>query len=392
MKFVRFLQNHYSTVKLKVFTADAERVLNLLSSRELFVWKIERSGDELIFWAFEKDLPKIREALAILHADNTVLSVRGVSRAMKELYARRFFAVFAVIAAAILVLCSGFIWSVEIYGARTVEPEALLSLLYEHGFRQSTPRSRLDIHQAELLIRGAYPAIYDVDVELRGARMLVTVFEAASPPAIIDRSIPCDLVAAKDGVVAELYVQNGTAMCKVGDEVKAGDILISGTLNYLFRDIPGTDHVHALGRVVSRETREFGDIPVCMYEEPKDAAAPVETERVVYLFGRTLTFSKRFDKQQKVRFEQKNLSLSVGWLKLPILYDEIKWYNISDCTPKSDASVYDIIRKAIAAQLDGAETISLTYGFSEAEYGAVKVNVTAELFVNIAVEREIILQ
>ena len=59
------------------------------------------------------------------------------------------------------------------------------------------------------------------------------------------------IVAARDGIVAELTVKSGTAMVRPGDVVKKGDILIGGVI-----DVVGDD-----GGVVAKHAVLAAGIP-----------------------------------------------------------------------------------------------------------------------------------
>ena len=41
---------------------------------------------------------------------------------------------------------------------------------------------------------------------------------------------PCELTAGSDGTVTKIIVRNGIVRVKAGDEVKTGDVLVSGKL------------------------------------------------------------------------------------------------------------------------------------------------------------------
>lgn len=80
------------------------------------------------------------------------------------------------------------------------------------------------------------------------------------------------IVAAKDGIVAELTVRSGTARVRVGDVVKAGDILIDGVL-----DIVGDD-----GSIIARHAvLADGDVRLKCVENYRQAV-PMTYEQKVY--------------------------------------------------------------------------------------------------------------
>ena len=61
---------------------------------------------------------------------------------------------------------------------------------------------------------------------MRGVVVLVTMVGKTPPPA--EEEGPGDIVAAKEGLVSEVIVLEGTPLVKAGDMVSRGDLLILG--------------------------------------------------------------------------------------------------------------------------------------------------------------------
>ena len=109
-----------------------------------------------------------------------------------------------------------------------------------------------------------------VGVNTAGCVASITVRERDEVTDIHDKSIPCRIVARKDGIIQEITVLSGTPLCKVGQGVKAGDVLVSGYTDcgkviklqqanaevfaYTFRDLPAITPSKALHR--TEKTRE----------------------------------------------------------------------------------------------------------------------------------------
>ena len=68
---------------------------------------------------------------------------------------------------------------------------------------------------------------------------------------------PCELTAGSDGTVTKIIVRNGIVRVKAGDEVKTGDVLVSGKLP-IYDDsetLVKTNLVHADAEVYAETTR-----------------------------------------------------------------------------------------------------------------------------------------
>lgn len=131
-----------------------------------------------------------------------------------------------------MVFCSFRIWVIRIDETERVDPEEIRLLLKEHGIRPGA------LLQGPILITAANDLsaqIHDaafIGLDREGVMLKVTVVEALPASPKKTACVPSDVIAQKDGVVTDILVMRGQARVKVGDSVKAGDVLISGTVNY----------------------------------------------------------------------------------------------------------------------------------------------------------------
>lgn len=129
----------------------------------------------------------------------------------------------------LLYFLQNFLWVIQIYGNSVHTDEQLLSFLREQGITSGIRIDSVSCEQLESLIRNRYSDIIWVSCEKDGTRLKIQMKE--SFPYQTAEEIPfeaADLVATKDGVVRKLLVRTGTPMVRIGDEVKAGDVLVSG--------------------------------------------------------------------------------------------------------------------------------------------------------------------
>ena len=135
-------------------------------------------------------------------------------------------------AALFCVMCalSARVWSIRVEGAVRVDPEEVLALLSEHGIRPGAVlKGPILITAANDLSARIRDAAW-IGLDREGVMLRVSVVEALpASPKRTDR-VPSDIVAEKDGVVTAVNVMRGQARVSVGDSVKAGDVLISGTI------------------------------------------------------------------------------------------------------------------------------------------------------------------
>ena len=65
-----------------------------------------------------------------------------------------------------------------------------------------------------------------MSLDLKGTNVIITIVESDKKPKIIDKKAYCNIVANQSGIITKITADTGTALVKVGDIVKEGDVLI----------------------------------------------------------------------------------------------------------------------------------------------------------------------
>ncbi len=127
-------------------------------------------------------------------------------------------------------LASQRIWTIRIEDNETIDTETILALLDEHGLRiGAKPKGPVLITAANDLSARIHDAAW-IGLDREGVTLKVSVVEAVPQSETRNLDTPSDLVAAKEGIITNVTVLHGQACVKAGDKVKAGDVLISGTV------------------------------------------------------------------------------------------------------------------------------------------------------------------
>lgn len=120
------------------------------------------------------------------------------------------------------------LWDIEIEGNERIGDDELLGELAAVGLSRGCYLPRLDGEEMALALRRGDGRIAYAAVNLRGTVARVQIREAVVPP--IPVTAPADLVAATDGVVVLPLAFEGEVLVREGDVVRAGQILVSGTI------------------------------------------------------------------------------------------------------------------------------------------------------------------
>ena len=224
----------------------------------------------------------------------------------------------AILASLLLFASSRVVWDVRISGNAALDDETVRQMLAECGLESGARLSRLDTDLIEGRLLLAHREICWVSVNLRGTTAYVELLETARGQR--DEAGAVNLVASRDGRIERIEAYDGHVLVKVGDVVRAGELLVSGAYD---EGLFGPRVTNARGAVYARTVHTFSvDIPLD-YEEK------VYTGRV----GREI-YVKFFSKRIKVFANTGNLHTTcdiiyengefglVNFPKLPIGYDK----------------------------------------------------------------------
>jgi similar to stage IV sporulation protein len=150
--------------------------------------------------------------------------------------------------------CTTYIWNIEITGNSYLSDENLMRFLKEQGIVPGIGRTTVDTDALELLLRQSYAQVIWSSAYVDGTSLVICIKEqiktdekvsaAGTSDAAgisagtgeaelsgkadsLDEESACDLVASKNAAIASIITRKGTPCVISGDEVLAGDLLVS---------------------------------------------------------------------------------------------------------------------------------------------------------------------
>lgn len=223
--FLRWLGG---SVDVSVGEEQIERFLNLCRNRGLFLYRIRHTETTYRFRMPLADYRQIRPIAKKTGVRPRIVRKSGLPFVIGEWKKKKVFAGGFLLFVTLLFFLTGMVWSIDIEGCGYHTEEALLEFLSEQGVRSGMFYRDLDYKKTEDMIRLAYGDISWVSVERVGTRLHIRLKESQMIETTVAEGEPSHLVASRDGVVTSIVTRKGTPLVKAGDEVKKGDILISG--------------------------------------------------------------------------------------------------------------------------------------------------------------------
>lgn len=280
----RFEKFREGSVKVRIEGRGIERFFNIAARRGIMIEKIEtkeipaaehdrydnrvekneleneerKQGKTVCFQTSPKDFKRLK---SIARKTNVLLRItekHGFPFLL--ILGRRRSLWVGGLAAFFLLIClsSFYVWDISFEGNHRFTDETLLHFMATVPVQCGMRKSRISCTELEKRIRNAFPEISWVSAELTGTRLTIHLRENDGIlKAETEPETPCELTAGTDGTVTRIIVRNGKARVKVGDTVKAGDVLVSGELPLYddFEALVKINKVHADAEVYAKTTR-----------------------------------------------------------------------------------------------------------------------------------------
>ena len=106
----------------------------------------------------------------------------------------------------------------------------MISQLEQSGLKIGRAKRKINTKEIIEEIRLIRDDIAWIGITISGTNAQIEVVEATEKPEIIDDTKFSNIVANKDCIITKINVQNGTAIAKIGDLVKLGEVLVEGKI------------------------------------------------------------------------------------------------------------------------------------------------------------------
>ena len=191
-----------------------------------------------------------------------------------------------------IVLCVYFsliVWDIQISGNENISDGYIQNILKENGLELGVYRDSVDVDKivSNILIKDGKFGWFSIN--FRGTTAFVEVMEFEKKNNDNTDTAPQNIVAARDGYILELAVDNGVAAIKRGESVKAGDLLISGIVD-------SNTHGYLLERAKGSVIAEVFDrykIEVPYKREEKTYTGESKREKSVIFFSKGVKVCKK---------------------------------------------------------------------------------------------------
>ena len=380
------------SVLVEVKSSYPERFFNLcarnniefwdMTTEELGVFRVRMSVSDF------KKLPKVaRRAMCRVH----IIEKRGLPFFTYRFRKRAALVLGCVVFCLVAWVFTSFVWVINIDGFPELDAVKLRTALSDAGLSVGTYVPSVNISGLRNSVLIDMPELAYVSVNFSGSHANVTARKRVSPPEVLAKQIPCDIIADKDGVVCDITVKTGTPEVVRGDTVIKGQILASG---YITGRAGSTILTHADAEIKLRTWRKKSARMQKTYEEKVYTGNEKELYTIILCGKRIKLYINTgisYAKCDKI-IEKTDLVLFEG-VALPVSLERAKCREYKTEPAKMSAeTAYDTLGQGLHLALDipqEGEVVNAELSTSEDENFAY-ASIIAECIEKAGEERRIL--
>lgn len=236
--FIKIILNYLiGYVSIVVEGYYIERFINICKSKNIYFWNMKREKASILHANVGiKEFKELKAIAKKLKCHLKIERKRGLPFIFNKYKKRKIFFALLLLVMVLLTSLSNYVWNVEITGLQKISNEEILIQLEDAGLKVGTSKNKIDIKNIINDIRLKRDDIAWIGINIEGTNAKVEIVEATQKPEIIDENEYCNIISDKECMITKINVQNGTAIAKIGDIVKIGDVLVEGKIQGKYTD------------------------------------------------------------------------------------------------------------------------------------------------------------
>ncbi|MDQ0254356.1 hypothetical protein J2S74_001731 [Evansella vedderi] len=218
-------------VRIKITGPYPELFINRCIDNKMYIWDIHHPGKEVLICSVLLDeVSHLRKLARASDCKISFIDRRGMPFFMQKLWRRNglLFGAFAFVVS--IFILSNMVWGVQIEGASPKVEHELRQAVMELGVKTGAFQFTLPPpEEIQTIITEEISDATWIGVTRKGTTYHFQVVEkeiAEREP----REAPGHLVASRDAVIYDLFVEEGLPMVEINQVVEKGDLLVSGLI------------------------------------------------------------------------------------------------------------------------------------------------------------------
>ena len=237
-------------VKVEIEGYYIERFINICRNKKILIWNLKREkGVKLYFNIGIRDFKKLTEISKKIKCKVKIQEKKGLPFILHRYKKRKIFAISLILITILIYSSSLYVWNIQVVVEENLVLENIEQDLYDLGIKKGIKKSQINTSEIINELRLKRNDISWLGIDIKGTNVIIKAVKSDEKPEILDDTDFCNIVSTKDGIITKITAQNGTAIAKVGDTVRKGDVLIAGYMEGKYTD---TRYVHSLGNIEAK--------------------------------------------------------------------------------------------------------------------------------------------
>lgn len=225
-----FLSSFKSSIKLNIKGKNINRFINRLIKQNIEILDLKNiSYKEVEIKVYKSELEKIEKIKTVYELQE--VNSYGFIKIKKILYKNRILLFFLLLGIGLLLILTNIIFEVEVVHNKKEIQELLLSELKKYGLTEKKfVKSFNEIEKIKEEILKKYKDKLEwIEIERSGTKYIVRV-EERKIPIEEEKQQNRNIVAKKSAIIKTIIAENGVIEKNINDYVKAGDVIVSGSV------------------------------------------------------------------------------------------------------------------------------------------------------------------
>ena len=229
---MRLTDRVFGFLEVEVATAEPARLLNRCASCGIRCWDPHPEDPvRLLLFIPSHDWKKLQALVQRCGCVCTIRCRHGLLWSLRGLKKRPFFSVCMAFLLLFFLLAPGKIWFIRVEGNCEIPAKKILAAADACGVRFGAEIRSIRSEKIKNRMLNLIPELEWMGVNFHGGIATVSVRERTPKGTVRNSSAVTNIIAGQSGVITSMSVLGGQAICKLGQAVEKGELLVSGYID-----------------------------------------------------------------------------------------------------------------------------------------------------------------